>query len=118
MEMSSVRHKVTAKQWQQRILDQQSSGLSIRRWCSEQNIRESKYYYWLQILRSEELVVRQPTGIFAPLQLTGPAEKAALESNTGICAVIRNREISLEIHNGADPQTLAATLRAMGFLSK
>ena len=115
MEMGSVRQQVRAKQWRQRILEQKSSGLSVKRWCAEQNIRESRYYYWLQILRTEELAVHSPEKIFAPLQVAGSADKMVSESRTGICALIRNGEQCLEIHNGADPQTLAATLRVLGF---
>lgn len=114
MEMSSVRHQMLVKEWQQRVLDHQASGLSVKRWCAEQDIRESKYYYWLQILRSEELVVHQPAGIFAPLRVASPAEMTISASTAGVCAVIRSRKLCLEIHNGADPQTLAATLRVLG----
>lgn len=118
MEMSKVRHQVLAQQWRQQIMEQQASGLSIRRWCAEKNIVESKYYYWLQILRSEELTVSQPAELFAQLQVTRPPEMKAAVPPAGVCGVIRSQDLSLEIYNGADPQTLAATLRAMGFLSK
>lgn len=115
MEMSSVRHQVLSKQWRQRILAQKSSGLSVKRWCAEQNIRESRYYYWLQILRNEELAVHPPANIFAPLQVADSVNTMGSDLRTGICALIRNGEQCLEIHNGADPQTLAATLRVLGF---
>ena len=115
MEMSSVRHQVLSRQWQQRVLEQQTSGLSVRRWCAEQNIRESRYYYWLQILRNEELAVRSPAKIFAPLQLSNSDETVVTESRSGICALIRHGDQCLEIHNGADPQTLAAILRVLSF---
>lgn len=115
MQMSSVRHQVLAREWQQRILEQQSSGLSVRRWCSEQKIVESKYYYWLQILRNEELTIRQPSAIFAPLHIAKPVEPAvAAVATAGICTIIRSRDLSVEIHNGADPQTMAAVMRALG----
>jgi len=112
--MSSVRHQVLTRQWQQQVLDQQASGLSVRRWCAEQNIRECKYYYWLHVLRSEELAIRQPASVFAQLQVATPGETTLSSSASGICAVIRSRELCLEIHNGADPQTLAAAMRALG----
>lgn len=118
MEMSKIRHQVLAQQWRLRITEQQASGLSVRRWCAEQKIVESKYYYWLQILRSEELTISQPTELFAQLQVTRPTEIKAAAPSARVCGVIRNHDLSLEIYNGADPQTLAATLRALGFLSK
>ena len=114
VEMSSVRHQVLTRQWQQQVLDQQSSGLSVRRWCAEQNIRECKYYYWLHVLRSEELTVRQPASVFAQLQVATTGETTLSSATSGICVVIRSRELCLEIHNGADPQTLAGVMHALG----
>lgn len=114
MDMRSVRHQVESQEWQQRILERQSSGLSVRQWCADNNIQESRYYYWLQTLRNEELALRKPDGVFAELQLNGsrPAERD--RKPDGICAVIRHQGLCLEICNGADPTTLEATMRALG----
>lgn len=58
--------------------------------------------------------MRQPEGVFAQVQL-GNFEAASIATATsGICAVIRCRDLCLEIHNGADPQTLAVAMRALG----
>lgn len=114
MDMRSVKHQVLAQEWKQRILEQQGSGLSVRSWCAEQNIRESRYYYWLQNLRGEELVMSQPEGVFAQVQLANSHTETITSATSGICAVIRSRDLCLEIHNGADPQTLAAAMRALG----
>jgi hypothetical protein len=32
--------------WEERIKNQNDSGLSIRRWCIEQQIEPRHYYYW------------------------------------------------------------------------
>ena len=51
---------------------------------------------------------------FAELRLdesvVGPIEM----KSSGICAVIRGQNLSLEIHNGADPMTLDVSMRALG----
>jgi len=108
MDMHRVKHEVAAQEWRQRILAQRESGLSVRKWCTSQNIREQKYYYWLHILRSEELALRKPAGGFAELRLEGSVVGAA-----GVCAVIRGQGLSLEIHNGADPATLELAIRLL-----
>ena len=64
MDMRSVRHQVEAQEWQKRIMAHRSSGLSVKQWCAENNARESRYYYWLHVLRNEELAVNKPTGIW------------------------------------------------------
>jgi hypothetical protein len=34
------------KEWKQRFLDYQHSGLSIVAWCREQSLPVSRFYYW------------------------------------------------------------------------
>ena len=116
MDMRSVRHEVVAQEWKQRLLDQRASGLSVRKWCADQNIRESRYYYWLHVLRREELALRNPvaTGGFAELRLEDGSGRLVEPKSSGICAVIRGQNMSLEIHNGADPMTLDLAMRALG----
>jgi hypothetical protein len=116
MDMRNVQHKVVAQEWKQRILDQRSSGLSVRKWCTDHNVRESRYYYWLHVLRSEELALRKPVaaGGFAELRLEASATETGGAKISGICAVIRGQNMSLEIHNGADPMTLDLAMRALG----
>jgi hypothetical protein len=114
MDMRSVQHQVVAREWQQRILIQKSSGLSVRKWCAENNVRESRYYYWLKILRNDELSLSKPVGVFAELQQSEITDVSAPSASVGICAVIRGSGLCLEIHNGADPRTLEATMKSLG----
>ena len=116
MDMQAVQHEVAAREWQKRILEQRASGLNVKKWCTDNNIRENRYYYWLHVLRNEELVLRKPAGIFAELQLSGGTAEGNRTPATGICAVIRGQNMSLEIHNGADQTTLEMTIRALGVL--
>lgn len=113
MDMRSVRHQVEAQEWQKRIMTHRTSGLSVKQWCTDHNLKENRYYYWLHVLRNEELALKKPAGIFAELQLpSGNQEHDRL--TTGICAVIRGQGLCLEIHNGADPTTLETTMRTLG----
>ena len=34
------------QQWQSLIQDQQASGLSIRKWCDQNNIKQCTFFYW------------------------------------------------------------------------
>jgi len=116
MDMRSVQHQVVAREWQQRILTQKSSGLSVRKWCADNNVQESRYYYWLKVLRNDELALSKPAGIFAELQQPDSKNITAPSSTSGICAVIRGPGLCLEIHNGADPRTLEATMKSLGMI--
>ena len=115
MDMQAVQHEVAAREWQKRILEQRASGQNVKRWCADNQIRENRYYYWLKVLRNEELALKKPAGMFAELQRAdGKAE--INQSSAGICAVIRGQGLCLEIHNGADQTTLEMTMRTLGVL--
>jgi len=113
MDMQVVRHQVAAQEWQKRILEQRSSGQNVKRGCLDNNIRENRYYYWLNVLRNEEMAVSKPSGMFAELQRT-EGKTEINQPTSGICAVIRGQGLCLEIHNGADQATLEKTMRTLG----
>lgn len=49
--MSDLKHDVTAGRWAMLIKERMESGMTVREWCHDRNIKESRYYYWLRILR-------------------------------------------------------------------
>lgn len=53
--MSDLKHDVIAQRWAALIQERLDSGMTIKEWCLERNIKESQYYYWLKTLRKEEL---------------------------------------------------------------
>lgn len=52
--MSDLKHEVIAERWAALIRERTDSGMAIKEWCQERNIKESQYYYWLKMLRKEE----------------------------------------------------------------
>lgn len=116
MDMRCVQHEMVAQERKQLILDQRSSGSSVKKWCADQNVSESRYCYWLHVLRREEMALHKPgsTDGFAELRLEGGSAGLVDPKSSGICAVIRGQNMSLEIHNGADPRTMDLALRALG----
>jgi vacuolar-type H+-ATPase subunit D/Vma8 len=53
--MKSVKHEMLKKKWSQLIHECQHSGLTTKQWRQENEVSESQYYYWLQIIREESL---------------------------------------------------------------
>ena len=43
--MQQIVTQVRARKWMEMIHAQKESGLSIQRWCKENNISEHNYYY-------------------------------------------------------------------------
>ncbi len=51
--MSDLKHDVTAERWAVLIKERMESGMTVREWCHDRDIKESRYYYWLRILRQD-----------------------------------------------------------------
>ncbi len=49
--MSDLKHDVTAEHWAMLIKERMESGMTVREWRHDRNIKEPRYYYWLRILR-------------------------------------------------------------------
>ena len=39
--------------WQEIIVKQQDSGLSVRKYCEENNLKKSRYYYWQDNIKAQ-----------------------------------------------------------------
>jgi transposase len=44
--MDSTTKQTTTDVWRERVTAQQNSGLSIRRWCRDNGLREHSFYWW------------------------------------------------------------------------
>ena len=43
------------------------SGMTVREWCHDRNIKESRYYYWLRILRRDAVENKEHRQQVSPL---------------------------------------------------
>jgi hypothetical protein len=114
MNMSKVQHEVIVEEWKHKIIECRNSGLPVVRWCKENNVKENRYYYWLNVIRNEMLTKSKYAGnqsgnmtIFAQV----PAQ--TLLSAEGICATIRVSGLAVEIHNGASHETIGAIMQTL-----
>ena len=93
--------------------------MSVRKWCTDSGIKTSQYYYWLRVLRNESLAL-----IPKKTQLEKPSFATLKVSNTssldivdeGICAIVRTNNFSVEIKNGANPNTRENILQILNSL--
>lgn len=51
MNVIEIKNEMHMQEWAKLIETRQASGLSIKRWCEQNNLPESKYYYYLKKLR-------------------------------------------------------------------
>ena len=64
-EITEIKTTVSMEQWQQRIMDCQQSGMSIKAWCRENGVATSSYYHYLRKIRESMLQEKQ----LVPLEL-------------------------------------------------
>ena len=53
--ITEIKAKVSMQDWQQRIIDCQSSGMSVKAWCRENRVATSSYYHYLRKIRESVL---------------------------------------------------------------
>ena len=63
MTTKQMAQHVRLNQWSEVMRVRRESGLSVRAWCAENNIREKTYYYWQNKLRQAtcEKIAEQET---------------------------------------------------------
>ena len=87
--------------WSERIAACRSSGISVRTWCEGNGISTASYYKWQKKLFC---LAAQSSPQFAEVRVA-PV--------TRISATVHIRNISVDIHSGADEETTAMLLRIL-----
>lgn len=119
MDMRAVDHQIKVQEWRKIITECRNSGMSIKRWCSDNGIKPNQYYYWLRVIRNESLALmplesKVASPSFAAVKIAetvGPGS-----TDTGICAVIKTDNLSVEIKSSIDPNILEQILRILSSL--
>ena len=115
MDMRSVQHQALVNEWKERILTQRNSGQNVHQWCEQIGVKEATYYYWLKVIRNEELITTNLPAASARaasfVELPGISTAVHPENcDHDICAVVHLSALRLEIHNGACVDTLGSIL--------
>lgn len=64
--ITEIKNKVSLQEWQQRILDCQSSGMSVKAWCLANGISTGSYYFHLRKIRESVLEENQIVSLDKP----------------------------------------------------
>ena len=57
--ITEIKTRVSLQEWQQRILDCQNSGMSVKAWCQANGISTGSYYFHLRKIRESVLEENQ-----------------------------------------------------------
>ena len=47
-------HEEKMREWQAKIQDRESSGMSVSQWCRENHVKSATYYKWLHKIREKD----------------------------------------------------------------
>jgi transposase-like protein len=100
-EITEIKTTVSMEQWQQRIMDCQQSGMSIKAWCQENGVATSSYYHYLRKIRESMLQEKQ----LVPLKLPKAASSAGIRIETS--------GITVTLPETASAEQLTAILSAL-----
>ena len=110
--MSNLKHKVIAERWAALIKERMDSGMTVKEWCQERNIKESQYYYWLRNLRQDEAYTAERNAQATPfVELPVICQEPEVPSGRP-AAIIRKGDIAIEITESASAGFIAKIMEA------
>ncbi len=99
-ELQKANHYNQLAEWVQRVEACRRSGQKAGEWCSEQGIPVATYYSWQR--KAFRTVTAEPEECFT--------EITARSVSRGTAASIERGELRIEIHAGADAETVKAII--------
>ena len=119
MDTRKVAQDYRRSKWAEIMRDRQESGLSVRTYCNQHDIKECTYYYWQQKLREAACEQLLPINTTASIVPAGWAKCNVAEantsnsysSNTSINVAVGQFKISISQKN--DIELLSEVCRAL-----
>lgn len=117
-EITQVKIRFRMEQRMMLVKECQASGMSVKTWCRQNDIKESAYYYWLKQIRrkacAQQLPAVQPENQkaveFAKLRVD------AGTAGTGVTVIIQLPSATVEVKEGTSQKTLESVLLALKVL--
>lgn len=99
--MDKLTHEMRLAQWTPIIQECRASRISVRKWCSQNQVNEKQFYYWQRRIRQEahaSLVKKEETSLmFAPL----PAASSSESLSSQVAVTFHYGDLKIEISNHA-----------------
>ena len=101
--LQKANHYNQLAEWVQRVETCRRSGQKVSEWCSEQGIPLSTYYSWQR--KVFQAVVAEPEVCFTEISAKPTGRRTAANIDSG--------GLRIEIHAGADAETVRAIIQAL-----
>lgn len=116
MDMRKVQHEAMVEDWKKIIIECRNSGQPVNQWCKQNNVKENRYYYWLNVIRNETMVQKKSKdtamAVFAEIKKPEPNSQVTDKAG-GVCAVIRLSGLEVEIYNGASQVVISSIVKTL-----
>lgn len=109
-----AKHQMKLAEWQARVTECRSSGLSVTQWCKAHQLSSKTYYHWeREVLgvMSKELVMSNAKTASEEVEFAAIPE--TVKHTVETAAILQLGEIRVEIHNGANSDTIQAIITAL-----
>lgn len=119
MELQKVKHELKMEEWRKLIYECRNSGQTIKSWCKERHICPQTYYRWQRTIwdagtqnlpemsKSQSVIKQDETTVFAECQIPAPVQSISA------AVILHLGSATLEIQNGACPETVETVLKAV-----
>ena len=101
--LQKINHHGHLAEWSRRVEACRKSGQRVSKWCGEQGIPVSTYYSWQR--KVFQAAVSENEMCFAEVSVRPAAAETAASIQCG--------ELRVDIHTGADPETIQVIIRAL-----
>jgi transposase-like protein len=117
MKVSEARQAYRFEERMRLVREQRESGLTVRAWCCENNIKESSFYYWLRETRKAALQIneaKKPEAEHALVRVELPA-RVTSDAGSVPCSAIRlqYKGVMLDIPPGTRAEDLSLVLKVL-----
>lgn len=111
--MDKLTHQMRLAQWVPIIRECRNSGMTVKAWCTQNDIGEKQFYYWQRRVRKEAFAELQELPDDSSKKLVELPISSAPASNHTADIVIRHGAYTLEICNSASPGLLESLLKVV-----
>ena len=108
MTAMELKHQEKLRRWSEMVGDCRSSRTTVKQWCKEHGITPSTYYRWEREVLSK---AKQTEESSAPVSFAAiPIPRHPSRKVSERIATFRYGELSLDVYNGIEPETLSLLL--------
>ncbi|GLG02802.1 hypothetical protein Alches_28440 [Alicyclobacillus hesperidum subsp. aegles] len=103
--MSSAERASLRESWQARVAAFLASGLSAAKWCAENQVTESRLWYWVGKFRAEQQEKSSSSTDWVAVQMDTSTDTGPLHVRIG--------QVEIEVKPGYNPELLRGVVRTL-----